>query len=207
MKFEEGQVGTMRAELPELPLAKWKRFQSDFGLTPNDADVLTQDRSWAQFFEECVALGKDPKGICNLMNGDFLRLLNESGQTIDQPSESNPRVQTKVTPQHIAELEHLLSSKAVNSKIAKQVMEEMFHNGSLPKDIVESKGLTQVSDTSFISDAVSSVIASHPNQVAQYRAGKEGLIGFLVGAVMKDTQGRANPAMVQEEMRRQLKGS
>lgn len=206
MKFEEEYIESLRAGLPELPLAKWKRYQSDLGLNEKDAEVLVSDKRWSEFFEECVRLGGDPKGVCNLMNGDFARLLNESGQEALPAADaaSLGRIPSKVLPAHIVDLATLLQRGTINSKVGKQVMDDMFQSGDMPSNIVESLGLTQVSDQGAIVDAVAKVIADNPGPVEQFRAGKEGVIGFLVGQVMKATQGRANPSMVQEEMRKQL---
>lgn len=206
MKFDEAYIEGLRAALPELPLAKWKRYQSELGLNEKDAEVLVSDKGWSAFFEECVKLGGDPKGVCNVMNGDLARLLNESGQEVvatgSEPT--GARVQSKVTAGHVVDLVRLLESNTINSKVGKQLLDDMFVSGEMPSKLVAAKGLTQVSDVSVIVDAVRQVIAANSGPVEQFRAGKEGVIGFLVGQVMKATQGRANPSMVQEEMRKQL---
>lgn len=195
MHFEDETIAKLRAEIPELPMAKLERFQSEFGLTQKDAEGLVSDRAWAKFFEKAVSGGGDPKTVCNLMNSDFAKLLNESEMGLHD---------TRVGASHIAELAQLVTAGKVTSKAVKEIMRDMFSTGETPGSIVEAKGLTQVSDEGLITDAVRSVLMRHADVVAQYRSGKENVIGFLVGQVMKETQGRANPSLVQDEMRKQL---
>lgn len=206
MKFDQAMLDRVQSSIPELPLAKWKRYQSDLKLSDQDADLVVSDREWAAYFEECLKLGGDPKAVCNLMNGDFARLLNESGQAAvsSQGQGSEQRIASKVTPAHIVDLAKLLDQGVINSKVGKQLMDDMFQSGEMPSKLVEVRGLTQVSDADIIVEVVAQVIVANPGPVEQFKAGKEGVLGFLVGQVMKATQGRANPGMVQEEMRKQL---
>jgi len=192
MKFDVSYIEELRNSLPELPLAKSNRYQIEHGLSAYDAAVLVGDRAWSEFFEDCVSQGSEPKTVCNLMNGDLAKLVNEGGQA------------SKITPAHIADLAILITKGTINSKVAKQVLDEAFRSGEMPSKIVEEKGLTQVSDTRFISETVQKVLEANPDPVAQFRQGKENVLGFLVGQVLKETQGRANPSLVQEEMRKQL---
>lgn len=196
MRFTDEYIESLKATIPELPLAKCARYQSQFGLSQYDADVLTSDRSWAEFFEETVGNGGDAKVVCNLMNGDIAKHLNDTGLAM---------AETPLTPNHVASLAKLMQDGTVNSKTAKKLITEMFTTGGQPDDLVAKLGLTQISDTAFIAEAVANVIGSNPGPVAEFRQGKENVIGFLVGLVMKETQGKANPSLVQEEMRKRLK--
>lgn len=202
MHFSREFVESIRATLPELPLAKRTRYIEQFGLSDYDAGLLVADRIWAEYFERSVDLGGDPKAICNWMNGDFARLLNEHNQTVapDDPD----RQETKVQPEHLVELVGLIDRGEISGKIAKTVFEEVFHRGKSPGEIVKEQGLSVISDTGAILEAVKAVIAANPGQVEQYRGGKESVIGFFVGQIMRQTQGRADPKTVQEILRQEL---
>lgn len=200
IQFDEGTVSRIKEDLPELALSRMQRYMSVYGLNRYDADRLTEERQWSDFFEACVLGGGDPKAICNWMNADFSRLLNETGQAVG----IEDREESKITPAHLVELTKLISSGAISGKSAKEVFEECFRTGSMPKMIVEAKGLSQISDEGAIASAVADVLRENPGPVEQFLGGKEGTMGFLVGQVMKRTQGRANPPMVQAEVRRQL---
>ncbi len=199
MQFDEPTIERIRSEIPELPLAKVRRYQDDFGLNSYDANLLTSDQSWAKFFEDAVSQGANPKLACNWMNSDFVKLLNESGQWVD-----GERVRTKVTPAHLVDLINLIEKATISGKMAKAVFDEMFESGAMPSKVVEAKGLSQLSDSSAIEGIVQTVINNNAEVVANYKAGKQGVLGFLVGQVMKESQGRANPTMVQELLRKNL---
>ncbi|ARU41068.1 glutaminyl-tRNA synthase (glutamine-hydrolyzing) subunit B [Armatimonadetes bacterium Uphvl-Ar1] len=206
MNFSEEKIEAIRATLPELPLAKLLRFENDFGLSNYDAGVLVSEQYWADYFEKCVELGADPKQACNWMNGDFARMLNEAGQVglVDgEGIEDKPASQ--IRPQHLVELIGMIESGAITGKIAKSVFETCFATGKLPSTVVEEEGLTVISDTSAIDALVAEVIAGNPGQVLQYREGKESLIGFFVGQVMRKSEGRADPQSVQAALRDALK--
>jgi len=189
MVFDEAYIERLRAELPELPLAKFRRYQADFGLSAYDANLLIADRAWSVFFEECVALGGEPKAICNLMNSDFAKLLNEAGITARE---------SKLTPAHLVELNTLVSKGTISGKIAKTVIADSFATGEMPAKLVEASGATQVSDTGAIQAIVDQVLANNPDVVAKYKAGAVSVKGFLVGQVMKESKGRANPQLANE---------
>lgn len=195
MEFDDVFLSELKDTLPELPMAKWKRYQSEFGLGPKDAHRLLSDREWAEFFEESVALGGDPKGVCNLMNSDFAKMLNEAGLSARQ---------SHVGPTHLENLAKLIGDGTISGKIGKDVFKEAFTTGNMPSAIVAEKGLTQVSDVAEIAQCVRDVRAENPELVAKFRAGHEGVIGFLVGQVMKRGQGRFNPQIVQAQVRREL---
>lgn len=208
MHFTRERVEAVRETLPELPLAKQRRYMGDLGLSEYDAGVLVADKDWAAFFEEAMSLGGDAKKVCNWMNGDFAASLKETGQVarvsgFDGELEEGQTL-SKVTPQMLVELTQLIDDGTISGKIAKDIFPEMFADGKSAKALVEEKGLSVISDSSAIAATISEVISENPGQVAQYKEGKESLIGFFVGQTMKKTGGRANPQMVQEELRKQL---
>ena len=189
MVFETRDVEGMRASLPELPLAKSRRYCEHLGLSEYDAGVLVADSEWAEFFEEAVKLGGDPKQVCNVMTNQFAELLKERGDT---PRTSN------VTPFHIVELLKLINDAVISSKMGKDVFEETFNTGTPPSEIVKTKGLSQITDTGAIEKAVSETLAAHADVVAKYKGGQTNVKGFLVGQVMRAMGGKANPGLVQE---------
>ncbi len=207
MQFDDAYISSLREALPELPLAKKSRFMSKFGLNEGDAELLIADRSWAEYFEAAVELGGDPKSVCNWMNSDFARLLNESGQAARASGEDpDGRTLSKVSPAHIVELTQAVQDGTISGKIAKEVFEQAFESGKLPRQIVQEKGLTQITDSSFIENLVEDVIRENASQVETYKSGKTGVFGFLVGQAIQRSQGRANPQLVQQELKKRLDG-
>lgn len=205
MQFTEEYIESLRATLPELPLAKFRRYQSEMGLSEYDAGQLVVERPWAEYFEEAVRQGGDPKAICNWMNGDLAAHLNETGQVATlEESHHEGREISKVKPQHLVELTKLIEAGTISGKIAKEVFTDMFKSGEMPAELVKAKGLTQISDDGPIIEAIQIVLEENPGPVEQYVSGKEGVFGFFVGQVMRKTQGRANPQKVQELMRQAL---
>jgi aspartyl-tRNA(Asn)/glutamyl-tRNA(Gln) amidotransferase subunit B len=200
MHFTPEYIDELRASIPELPLSRMSRYMNDLGLSRYDSDRLTESRAWSDFFDSAVSLGGEPKTLANWMGSDFARLLNETGQGVGDED----REETKITPGHLVELTKMIEGGAISGKIAKEVFEECFKSGDLPSEVVKVKGLTQISDTDAISAVVAEVLQANPGPLGQYLAGKESTFGFFVGQVMKKTQGRANPALLQEEIRRQL---
>jgi aspartyl-tRNA(Asn)/glutamyl-tRNA(Gln) amidotransferase subunit B len=195
MVFEESFIEELRAGLPELPLAKLRRYQEVLGLSAYDAGVLTSDRDWAVFFEEAVELGGDPKMVCNWMNSDFAKLLNDDGISVRQ---------SKITPSSIVELTKLIADGTINGKMAKEIFADAFKSGSNPTDIVKERGATQMTDTGEILKIVHGVFEANQEAVAKYRSGNVGVKGFLVGQVMRQTAGRANPQLVQTVVTEEL---
>lgn len=195
MEFEEAFIEELRASLPELPHVKRLRYQNQLGLTPYDSGVLTAEKDVASYFEEAVGMGGDPKLVCNWMTGELAKMLNESGQSIHE---------TKIRPAHILDLLEALRAGTINGKTAKSVFAESFKSGQLPSEIVKESGATQISDSGAIEAVVEAVLAKNPEIVAKYKAGQVSVIGFLVGQVMKETQGRANPGLVQKAVREKL---
>jgi aspartyl-tRNA(Asn)/glutamyl-tRNA(Gln) amidotransferase subunit B len=192
--LDEGWVAALKAKLPELPDAKRKRFCDQYGLTFYDAGVLVADQVTADFYET-VAKGRDARLAANWVSGDFFAALNRTGATI----ETSP-----VSATALGALLDLISDQTINGRIAKDVFEAMVETGKMPGDIVAEKGLRQVTDIGAITAAVAAVIAGNQDKVAEYKAGKEKLFGFFVGQVMKAMAGKGNPALVNEEVKKQL---
>jgi aspartyl-tRNA(Asn)/glutamyl-tRNA(Gln) amidotransferase subunit B len=188
-------VAKLKAELPELPDKKRARFVADYGLSAEDAEVLVAERATAEFFE-AVAKGRDPKTAANWVIGDLFGALNKKGLGIDESPVGAPA---------LAGLIDLIADGTISGRIAKDVFAEMVETGGDPGAIVEAKGLRQVTDTGAIEAAVDAALAANPAQVAQYATNPK-VLGFFVGQVMKATQGKANPALVNELLKKKLGG-
>ena len=187
-------VEELRAALPELPDARRARYVQEFGLSPYDAHVLVLEKETAAFYEE-VAQGRDPKQAANWVMGDFFAALNRTGKAItDSP----------VSAKNLGALLDLIADKTLSGKLAKEVFEAMVETGDAPGAIVEARGLRQVTDTGAIEAAVDAVLAANADKIAQYHAGKVTLFGFFVGQTMKSMQGKGNPALVNDVLKRKL---
>ncbi len=194
--MDDNWIEKVRRDLPELPDAKKARFMKEYELPEQDAVVLTSSKELAAYFEACVARFPQPKKVSNWIMVELLRELNRDDREIDQ---------CPVTPETLAHLLKMIEEDVISGKIAKTVFEEMYATGKGPEDIVEEKGLKQVTDEGEIRQVIDSVLAAHPNEMEEYRAGKEKLLGFFVGQVMKKTRGKANPKIVNEILREKLK--
>lgn len=203
MHFDEATIRRVRESLPELPLAKARRYQGEFGLGDYDSSLLVSDKQWAAFFEAAVGLGGDPKLVCNWMSSDFARLLKEHDQTVGEPEDEH-QTKSKVQPSHLADLVSAIEKGTISGKLAKGIFDEVFETGASVGQIIAEKGLTQITDLAQIEMAVREVLAESPGQVAQYRSGKETLFGFFVGQTMKKTGGRVNPQATQAVIKRLL---
>jgi aspartyl-tRNA(Asn)/glutamyl-tRNA(Gln) amidotransferase subunit B len=193
LELTQDYVEEIGAVLPELPDEKKARFVADFGLSPYDAGVLVADKESADFFE-AVAKGRDPKLAANWVTGDLFGMLNRTGRTIaDSP----------VTADHLGELIDLITKDVISGRIAKDVFEIMVETGEAPAEIVEKRGLKQVTDTGAIEAVVDEIIAANPKQVEQVKA-KPQTLGWFVGQVMKATGGKANPGAVNAILRAKL---
>lgn len=181
------KVEQIKETLPELPAARKQRFIEDYGLPAYDAGVLISSRDLADYFEECLEGYNDPKKVSNWVMVEFLRLLNTSNMEAQE---------AKLTPSHLVEMLLLIDKGTISGKIAKTVFEEMFVTGKRAAQIIEKKGLMQISDESQLAGIVDEVLAAYPEVVEDYRKGKKKALGFLVGQVMKSTRGKANPQMV-----------
>jgi len=206
MMFTEEYIEKLRSELPELPLAKSQRYQHDLGLTSYDAGLLVADKDWANFFEATHQIGADAKATCNWMNSEFAKLLNETGQVITDRAVDKDHALSKVTPNHIADLLNLLEKGTINGKTAKDVFAQSFKNGELASEIISRSNLTQISDVSQIEGFCEQVLNENPDPVQKYHAGQTNVMGFLVGQVMRKSQGRANPQVVQDLLKSKLGG-
>ncbi len=191
----EDYVQKIKASLPELPAAKQARFVAEYGLTAYDAGVLTADQELAHWFEVGAKLTKSPKGFANWMMGDMAAQMKEQEKELKD---------LKFDQKKLAELVDIIEAGTINSKQAKEVFLELFNNGASPAEVVKSKGMAQVSDPKAIEAAVDKILAENPNVVADYKGGKQGVIGFLVGKVMAASQGKANPKMVNEVLKKKL---
>ncbi|MWC30691.1 Asp-tRNA(Asn)/Glu-tRNA(Gln) amidotransferase subunit GatB [Paenibacillus sp. MMS18-CY102] len=176
----------VRASIPELPDARKARYVAEFELPSYDAEVLTSSIKMANFFEESLQYTKDAKSVSNWIMGDLLGYLNSNNLEFDQ---------IKLTAQGLGEMIGLLGAGTINSKIAKTVFKSMLESGKLPQQIVEEQGLVQISDEGAIKAIVEQIVEANPQSVADYKAGKEKAVGFLVGQVMKASKGKANPAL------------
>lgn len=196
-------VETIRAKLPELPEARRDRFVTEYGLPLYDAGLLTGSRAMADYFEESFAesrqanMGLTAKDISNWLLGEASRIMNAKNINVNE-------FRKMVSPRRLCQLLHLIPTGAVSSTSAKSVLEEMFETGKSAEEIINEKGLRQISDTSEIEETVIEVINANAKPVADYIAGKEQALKFLVGQVMKVTKGRANPALVNELLKKKL---
>ncbi len=195
LEVGEEWIEEIRSTLVELPDKKRERFMSEYGLPEYDAEVLTEERAVADWFEEAVRLGGSPKAVSNWMMTELSRLLNETGREIaDAP----------ITPAHLVSLLKLIEEGTISGTIAKTVFEEVFRSGREPEVIVREKGLVQITDTGEIERLVDDVLSANPAEVERYRKGEAKLLGFFVGQVMKASKGKANPKLVNELLRRKL---
>jgi aspartyl-tRNA(Asn)/glutamyl-tRNA(Gln) amidotransferase subunit B len=185
----------IRASLPELPAAKRARYVAELGLKPEQALLLAGAAPTAAFFEETLDLGADPKATANWITQDLAGLANKAHVEL---------ADAKVTPAHVADLVRLVADGTVSATGAKQVLEIAFETGEPAEAIVEASGLRQVTDTAALEAWVDEAIAENPGPVAQFKGGKEGILGFLVGQVMKRSGGSANPKVVNELLRERL---
>jgi aspartyl-tRNA(Asn)/glutamyl-tRNA(Gln) amidotransferase subunit B len=184
--------------LPELPAAKRQRFCAEYGLSEYDADVLTTSRGLADYFERVVASsGGDPKLAANWVMGELSGALNKAGLDIGA---------SRVSSAALADLLRRIADNTISGKIAKEVFEAMWEGEGAADDIIAARGLTQITDSSAIEQIIDEVMARFPDQLGQFRDGKDKLFGFFVGQVMKATSGKANPAQVNELLRKKLAG-
>jgi len=199
LAVEQPWVDEVRSAMPELPGPRRRRFERDFGLPAYDADVLTQRKDVADYFEAAVAAGGGAKDIANWVTTEVLRLVREEKLDRALVIEDWP-----LTPAQLAKLSRLVETGAINRNTAKGLIPRLLRTGRDPEELVAAEGLAQVSDRDTLAHVVNETLALHPEQVAQFHAGKERVLGFLVGHVMKSTKGKANPQLVQELLREAL---
>jgi len=196
LELDAAFVESVRATLPELPDEKAARFVSHYALPAYDAGVLTASRELAEYYEEVVRLAPaDAKLAANWVMGELAAALNK--ENLDVGSGKLPAAR-------LAGLLARLSDRTISGKIAKEVFEVMWSTGASADEVIESKGLRQITDSAAIERAIDEVMARNPGQLAEYRAGKDKLFGFFVGQVMKATGGKANPGQLNELLRRKL---
>jgi len=198
--IDDGWIAEVRAALPELPVARRARFMSEYGLSAYDAELLTSRKDVAEYFENAVKVHANPRALGNWIVGDLFRVLKE--RRLDEQLYIST---WPITADHLAQTVQLIDQGTISGRIAKTVFEAMLDSGKSPAQIVGEKGLEQVSDAGSIETAVAQVIAANAKQVTQYQSGNEKVFGFLVGQIMKATQGKANPQKVNEILRDKLK--
>ena len=193
--IDETWIADIQKGLPELPLEKRERFVRDYGIPSYDAGVLTTSRALADYYEEVVRLSNEPKPASNWVMGDVLRFLNEEKRDIrDCP----------IRPESLAEMIRLIQDGTISGKMAKEVSEAMYRTGRSPREIIAEKGLVQITDEDALRKTIAEIIGGNPAQVEQYRSGREKVFGFFVGQVMKATQGKANPRLINDLLKKML---
>jgi aspartyl-tRNA(Asn)/glutamyl-tRNA(Gln) amidotransferase subunit B len=189
-------LDTVRAAMPELPQARAERLQRDYALKPDDAAVLTATRPFADYYEAVVAAGAEPQLAANWVCGELSAALNREGLEI---------AAVPVPPAALAGLLARITDATISGKLAKEVLAAMWESGKSADEIIETQGLRQITDSGELEALVAQVLADSPAQVEQFRAGKEKVLGYLVGQVMKATQGKANPGQVNDLLRARLR--
>ena len=195
LKLDDEWIEGFRADLPELPAARTKRFVSDYGLPEYDATILTASKGMADYFETCVKQFNQPKTVSNWVMGELMRELNNSGTDISA---------SPITPERLVSLLQMVDKEAISLKVAREIFPELYSSAKTPEQIVQEKGLTQVSDEGALAKIIEEVLSKNPGQVAQFKEGKQQVLGFLVGQVMKASGGKANPGKVNELLKKKL---
>jgi aspartyl-tRNA(Asn)/glutamyl-tRNA(Gln) amidotransferase subunit B len=193
--IEEDRMEAWRAELPELPAARCRRYRDDLGLPEYDAAVLTAEKDVADYFEAALQEYGEAKKLSNWIMGEVMRELNDRGADLDA---------CRLQPSELAKLVRLVDDGVISGNIAKNVFKELFETGGDPEAHVKAKGLVQISDTSAIEGLVDEVIAENPAEVERFKGGEKKLTGFFVGQVMKKSKGKANPGLVNQLLARKL---
>jgi aspartyl-tRNA(Asn)/glutamyl-tRNA(Gln) amidotransferase subunit B len=198
LKLEEGWQASILAQLPELPLERRARFMTEHDLPEYDADILTGDRALSDYFEAAVkAYDGDAKVVSNWMMNEVLRMLNDLGISADQLS---------LTPANLVSVIKMVDDGSINSTTGKSLLGKVQESGKGPAEIVKEQGLAQVSDDAALQSVIDQVLAEHPEEVASYRDGKEGLFGWFMGQVMRGTRGKADPQRTRELLQQALEG-
>ncbi len=198
LKLDEAWRDEVLELLPELPLARRTRFMTDYDLPEYDADILTGDRPISEYFEAAVkAYGGDPKAVSNWIMNEILRMLNDLGLAADELT---------ITPEHLAAVIRMVDAGTINNATGKAVLAKAQTSGKSPESIVEEEGLAQVSDDSALQAVIDQVLAANPDELNSYRNGKEGLFGWFMGQVMRETRGKADPQLTRQLLAKALKG-
>ena len=193
--ISDAEIEEIKATFPEMPKDKFIRYQSEFKIPENDAQIISSSKNLATFFEECMENAKDAKLLSNIIIGDISSLLNKENIEITD---------SKLSTKNVSELVNLVTEGVISGKIAKTVLEETWDSGLSPIEIVESSGLKQIDDDDEIEKIIDQIISEHPDQVTAYKGGKDKLFGFFVGQIMKATQGKANPASANKILKDKL---
>ena len=187
VKIEQAYVDQIKHDLPELPDQRKLRFEDSYGLNAYDGELLANNLELAEFFEQTVKLGADPKKTANWLLGDVSKILNE---------QDSPHLAKEFTPAKLKELLDLLEEGKVSQKIAKDMLKDIYSSNKTPKNLLKEKSLEQISDQAVLEKLCQGILAQHPSEVAEYKAGKDKVLGFFVGKAMGMTQGKANPKML-----------
>jgi aspartyl-tRNA(Asn)/glutamyl-tRNA(Gln) amidotransferase subunit B len=196
LNIAEDWIEELRKTMPELSGSRRTRLATDYGLPEYDVGVLTASKPLADYFEACVKQYGQPKIVSNWVMGELLRELNNAGVSATE---------SRVSPERLVSLLRLVDKGTVSLKVAREIFPELYASGKTPEEIVKEKGLTQVSDEGALETLIGEALAKNPTQVAQYKGGKETVLGFLVGQVMKASGGKANPGKVNELLKKKLK--
>jgi len=195
LKLDKEWVEGFRSTVPELPAARTARFTGVYGLSEYDAGVLTASKGIADYFESCVTLFNQPKTVGNWVMGELTRELNNAGTDVSA---------SPVSPERLVSLLRMVDKGTASLKVAREIFPELYGSGKTPEQIVQEKGLTQVSDEGALEKIIDEVLTQSPAQVTQFKEGKQQVLGFLVGQVMKASGGKANPGKVNELLRKKL---
>ena len=197
LSIADDWIEELRKTMPELSPARRKRFASDYALPDYDAGVLTASKPLAEYFEACVKLYAQPKVVSNWVMGELLRELNQAGKSA---------AESPLSPERLVSLLQLVDKGTISLKVAREIFPELYASGKAPEQIIQEKGLTQVSDEGTLDKLIDEMIAKNPAQVAQYKGGKDTVLGFFVGQVLKASGGKANPGKVNELLKKKLSG-
>lgn len=195
IRLSSEYIENIRNNLPELPESRRERYLTEYILTEKEANIITASKYLSDFFEKATSICNNPKAVCNWLLSDIARVLNEK--------ELEPE-EIPFKPEHLAELIELTKKGTISSKIAKDVLDKMFENPERPSVIIEKNGWLQISDEGEIKTIVERIIVANPQSVADFKAGKEKALGFLVGQAMKETKGKANPQMLNQMFRDEM---
>ncbi|MDH4152333.1 MAG: Asp-tRNA(Asn)/Glu-tRNA(Gln) amidotransferase subunit GatB [Nitrospira sp.] len=195
LRLEKAWIEGFRSSLPELPAVRASRFVAEYGLPEYDAGVITNSKGMADYFEACLKLFNEPKTVSNWVMGELTRELNTSGADI---------AASPVSPERLVDLLTMVNTEVISLKVAREIFPEVYRSGKAPQQIVREKGLTQVSDEGALEIIIDEVLGKNPTQVAQFKEGKQQVLGFLVGQAMKASGGKANPGKVNELLKRKL---
>jgi aspartyl-tRNA(Asn)/glutamyl-tRNA(Gln) amidotransferase subunit B len=196
IRLSDEYIESIRKMLPELPESRKKRYLDEYGLIPKAANFVTSSKYYSDMFEEAIKICNNPKTVSNMIMSDIARIVNEREEEPDQ---------IPFTGKELGELVELVDKGTISSKIAKDVLEELFINPKSPSKIIEEKGWIQISDEREIKEVVNKILEANPQSIVDYKAGKDRALGFLVGQAMKETKGKANPQLLNKLFLDELK--